>query len=79
MGAATTWLEQMDTHVGYIPVWIKKLEGRIIVIGVYDKQSYRLVGEGKERAKRAIENGIKDIWHYHYGRIWVKETDLFLI
>jgi hypothetical protein len=40
-----TWPKQMDTHVGYIPVWIKKLEGRIIAIGVYDKQSYRLVGK----------------------------------
>jgi hypothetical protein len=51
----------MDAHVGYIPVWTKKLEGRIIDIGVYDKQSYRLVGEGKERAKVAIEGGIRDI------------------
>jgi hypothetical protein len=79
MGAAATWPKQMDTHVGYIPVWIKKLEGKIIAIGVYDKQSYRLVGEGKERTKHAIENGVKDMWHYHYGSIWVKETDLFLI
>jgi hypothetical protein len=46
---ATAWPEQMDTHVGYIPVWIKKLEGRIIAIGVYDRQTYRLVGEGKAR------------------------------
>jgi hypothetical protein len=69
----------MDTHVGYIPVWIKKLEDRIIAIGVYDKQSYRLVGEGKERAKVAIKGGIRDIWHNHYGSIWVSEKDLFPI
>jgi hypothetical protein len=76
MGAAATWPKQMDTHVGYIPVWIKKLEGRIIVIGIYDKQSYRLVGEGKERAKLVIKEGVKDIFYNHYGSIWVSEKDL---
>jgi hypothetical protein len=79
MGAAATWPKQMDTHVGYIPVWIKKLEGKIIAIGVYDKQSYRLVGEGKERAKVAIKEWIHDIWHNHYGSLWVSEKDLFPI
>ena len=76
---AAAWPEQMDTHVGYIPVWIKKLEAKIIAIGVYDKQSYRLVGEGKERAKLAIKEGVKDIFYNHYGSIWVKESDLFQI
>jgi hypothetical protein len=69
----------MDTHVGYIPVWIKKLEDRIIAIGIYDKQSYRLVGEGKERAKRVIKEGVKNIFYNRYGSIWVSEKDLFPI
>jgi hypothetical protein len=59
--------------------WIKELEGRIIAIGVYDKQSYRLVGEGKERAKVAIKEGVKDIFYNHYDSIWVSEKDLFPI
>jgi hypothetical protein len=79
MTSDAVWPEQMDTHVGYIPVWIKKLEDRIIAIGVYDKQTYRLVGEGKTRTKRAIKNGIKDIFFSNYGRIYVKESDLFPI
>jgi hypothetical protein len=32
---------ERTAHVGYIPVWVKKLEGRIIAIGVYEN---RLIG-----------------------------------
>jgi hypothetical protein len=60
-------------------VWIKKLEGRIIAIDVYIKETYRLTGEGKKRAKCAIKNGVKDIFFNQYGSIWVSEKDLSTI
>jgi hypothetical protein len=72
----TTWEQRSGGK--YIPVFITKLEGRILAID-YDKKTYRLRGESKKRAKRAVKEGIKDIFFNRYGRIWVKETDLFPI